>query len=123
MLSLGILEDMPVEAAGGDQNSPRLREGETRGVVDATPGSREEAKRKGTNDAKNRKRDAKRAKCGTTCGYTPNQRDLQLIVGDAESPPANGSTVLWEHRAVSRREDRSGLPASIIIVITAERWT
>ncbi len=82
-----------MEAAGGDRNSPRLQEGETRGVVEATPGSREEAKRKGTNDARNHKRDAKRVKCETTCGYTPNQRDLQLVVGDAVSPPTNGTTV------------------------------
>jgi hypothetical protein len=52
-------------------------------------------KRKRTADNRNKKRDRKRATVVTTVASIPNQRPLQLIVGEGFD-----SSVPWEHRCI-----------------------
>ena len=57
-------------------------------------------KRKRTRDEKNKRRDRKRAADVTTITSIPNQRPLQVIVGEGLLPISSDSAVPWEHRCI-----------------------
>ena len=67
----------------------------------AVADSRAETKRKGTNNARNRKRDCKRAKIETTTGFYQNRSGLQLIVEEGMPTQYNNiHAIPWDHRGM-----------------------